>query len=172
MNTYEEINDCVRLAQTGDVAALGTLIESISPLIKSKCKHYFGFVSEDNYQNGVLKSIELILSYDFERNTRFLGYMKYMLSCYFWDLKKEELKHLQREICKEQESEIAYEEDYSSLEVKEVLSVLNHKELEVITSCIIEGNTLVKTSKDLNISYNWTKQLKKSGLLKIKKIFT
>ncbi len=172
MNTYEKINTLVSSSQKGNKKSLEVLLEILHPLLCSKCKHYFGYVDDDLYQNGVMRTLELIYAFDFDKNTRFLGYMKFMLSCFYWELKKEELKGKEKERLTDAiHEEKEYVEDFEDLEMKEIFSVLNEKELKVIQKHILYGHTLIEVSKSMNISYNWAKQLKYNGLKKLKNFY-
>ena len=68
-NTYYEIEEALIGYKTAELAIykqefLKQLLAYITPLIKKKIKHYFGFIDEDMLQCGYVKSIELIDRYD------------------------------------------------------------------------------------------------------------
>ncbi|OPJ55302.1 sigma-70 family RNA polymerase sigma factor [Alkalithermobacter paradoxus] len=172
MCTYEEINNLVKLSNKGCKTSLESLITTLKPLIISKCKHYFGYVNEDLYSDGILRSIELIKNFDFEKNTKFLGYMEYMLSCFYWDKKRKLLKESENEMLIDDSIEHSYEEDYSFIDIEECLSMLNDKERYIITQHILNGDTLVNISKNLNISYKYTKSLKSKAIKKLNIFFS
>ncbi|WP_099190143.1 sigma-70 family RNA polymerase sigma factor [Tepidibacter mesophilus] len=173
MNAYEEINELVKMSQQGDTDSLEKLLDILKPLLISKCKHYFGYISEDLYQNGVIKSIELINSFDFKKNTKFLGYMKFMISCFYWDQKKDELnsKEVSVDFNGNQIKEV-YVEDFSSIETIEALSILNATEIKVIEKNLIQGHTLLEISKDMDISYSWVKRVKSQAVKKLEKYYS
>lgn len=60
-NTYDEINKALLGYKTSENPKLKQeflkdLLTYITPLIKKKIKHYFGFVSEDMLQCGYVKA--------------------------------------------------------------------------------------------------------------------
>ena len=172
MNTYEEINELVRMSQEGDKDSLEKLLDILNPLLISKCKHYFGYISEDLYQNGVIKSIELINNFDFKKNTKFLGYMKFMISCFYWDQKKDELNSKEVSVdFNDNQSKEVYVEDFSNIETLEALSILNATELKVIDKNLIQGHTLSEIAKQMDISCSWVKQVKAKAVKKLVKYY-
>ncbi len=66
----------------------GTLIQMLEPLVKNRCRHYFGVCDEDMLQLGNIRLVELIRAFDHTRcDNRFVGYADRMISCYYWNLK-------------------------------------------------------------------------------------
>jgi RNA polymerase sporulation-specific sigma factor len=173
LNTYEEINELVKMSQRGDNDSLEKLLDMLKPLLISKCKHYFGYINEDLYQNGVIKSIELISNFDFKKNTKFLGYMKFMISCFYWDQKKDELKSKEISIdFDDNQSKEIYTEDFSNIETIEALSILNNTEIKVVEKNLIQGHSLLEIAKEMNISYSWVKRVKSQAIKKLQKYYS
>lgn len=161
----------------GDHEAAGEIITRIEPMIMKRCKHYFGYVDEDLMQQGRMRCIILIQRYD--RNfvgVKFLGYLNRMLSCYFWDLKKLDLKKERFEQYygeNEQKRlyEIKYDEaGYDEVELESLISCLNEKERYVVRANILIGKKLIDTAKELGISYEYSKDIKKSALKKLRNV--
>ncbi|CAH2215058.1 sigma-70 family RNA polymerase sigma factor [Tepidibacter aestuarii] len=173
MNAYEEINELVKKSQNGDKDSLEKLLDTLKPLLISKCKHYFGYINEDLYQNGVIKSIELIQNFDFKKNTKFLGYMKFMISCFYWDQKKDELNSKEVSVnFDDNQSKDVYIEDFSNIETIEALSILNATEIKIVEKNLIQGHTLLEISKEMGISYSWVKRVKSQSVKKLEKYYS
>ncbi|KXZ40561.1 RNA polymerase sporulation-specific sigma factor [Alkalithermobacter thermoalcaliphilus JW-YL-7 = DSM 7308] len=172
MKNYERINNLVVSCQNGCKKSLESLIDALSPLIKAKCKHYFGYVDEDLYSDGILRLIELINDFDFEKNTRFLGYIEYMISCFYWDKKRRQLKESSKEIIVDEYIEHIYEEDFSIIDIQDIFSILSDKEKYIIIENVLNKDTLVNISKDLNISYKYAKLLKSRAIRKLHTLFS
>lgn len=174
---YLCIEDLLRKYRDGDSESLVILLEKLEPLIISKCRHYFGTINEDLFQSGRLCCIESIQKFDFSfENIKFLGYQKIQLDYYFRDLKRSQIKHDSHEYLLSSEgdglieSNIYEEEGYSIVEIKSALSILADKERYIVEHNIMQGETLKKIATDLGISYDYSKEIKKKALLKLRKL--
>lgn len=173
---YLIFNELIAKYQDGEEEALGEIIRRVEPLIAKRCRYYFGYADEDLMQDGRMRCIVLIRRYD--RNfigVKFLGYLNRMLSCYFWDLKKAELKKAKYEYQIADEgsrsmNNMAYEENgYAEVELLDLIEGLGEKEKYVVRENILSGKKLIDTARELGISYEYSKDIKKSALAKLRK---
>ena len=131
---YAVVEMLMAKAKCGDNDAMAELIERMEPLIITCCRRYFGYMDEDLMQMGRMKCIMLIREFDVDRDIRFLGYMKSMLSYYFWDIKKKDIRLTENETSMTQENE-NYVQDrpviemgYGWIEIEDLLNGLTEKE--------------------------------------------
>lgn len=174
-----EIIERLRIgAKYGDKESMEELIKRIEPLIISSCKHYFGYIDEDLFQQGILKFIMLLHEFDAKRGVKFLGYIKKMLNCYFWDLKKENLKLVENEVSITQENEryindrCFAESGYAEVEIDDLLNALTEKERYIIIRNVMEKRKLVDIAREMGINYDYAKTIKKSALSKLIEIIS
>ena len=172
---YLCIEDLLRKYRDGDSESLVILLEKLEPLIISKCRHYFGTINEDLFQSGRLCCIESIQKFDLSfENVKFLGYQKIKLDYYFRDLKRSQIKHDSHECLLNSEGNnliegSTYEEEgYSIVELESVLDILGDKERYIVEHNIMQGETLKETSINLGISYDYSKELKKRAIQKLR----
>ena len=85
---YEMIEQLAVKASKGCSHSESELLELFTPLLISKCKFYFGKYDEDLIQDGKVRLIELIRLFDPERGSHFCGYVKYMISTFYWNAKR------------------------------------------------------------------------------------
>lgn len=144
------------------------LLLYITPLIKKKIRHYFGKVDEDLLQCGYAKAIELTDAFDLGRDIRYIGYMQRMMGCYFYDMRK---KHSAYDaVTSFDESYISPENDngYEEMECSDLLSCLNDSQRYIVIQNIMYQRKLKEIAAELDISYAYSKELKRSALKKLK----
>ena len=173
INTYYEIEEALIGYKTAERAIykqefLKQLLAYITPLIKKKIKHYFGFIDEDMLQCGYVKSIELIDRYDMYRGVLFMGYMKRMLSCYYFDEKRKQVKVGDIVEFDETYIEADQEMGYMMIELDDLLKCLSIKEKYLVENHIMNKQILKQTAIDLDISYVYAKELKRNALKKLR----
>lgn len=175
-NSYDEIDACLALAKAGDMDKMGELIGMLEPLIKKQVRYYFGTADEDFVQMGRIRAFELIGRFDPAfTDVKFLGYMKRFLGCFFWDLKKQELKtaDLMNGFVDMQElAEIATydEEGFLSIETEDLLRHLSADERYVIEANVIYRVSLTEIAREMGLSRDQVRYLKKKGLDSLRRI--
>jgi hypothetical protein len=165
-NTYEDIEQALigykEATATWDKQEyLRQLLAYITPLIKKKIRHYFGYVDEDLLQLGYVRTIELIDNYEMERNILFMGYMKRMLGCYYYDEKRKEAKAEDLVEYDETFMELDYESGYFDIELEDLLKGLSYKERYVVERHIMEKSLLKKCSSGTRSFLCLCKRIKK-----------
>ena len=172
--SYLMVENLVVKAKLGDNDAMAELIENLEPLIITSCRRYFGYIDEDLMQQGRLRCIILVRSFDLLREIRFLGYMKTLLGCYFWDLKKEHIKLVENEMPMTNDSEdyingrSFLDLAYADVEIYDLLLVLTKKERYIILKNVVGQEMLANVARDMGISYSYAKDLKNRALLKLR----
>ncbi|MDO5061737.1 MAG: sigma-70 family RNA polymerase sigma factor [Peptostreptococcaceae bacterium] len=172
-NSYEAVDALLHLAKNGDSKAEGELILMLEPLIVKYCRHYFGYASEDLVQQGRIRALELIRRFDPEKaEIRFLGYMTKFVTCFYWDLKKAELRKSQS-ISYYSEDELdraSYDEKgFLQIEVDDLLRPLDQEQRYILTQNVMYGMPLGKIGEQLSLSTDQVKYLKKKALGHLRK---
>lgn len=172
-NTYDEIEEALIGYKMAELAPykeefLRQLLGYITPLIKKKIKHYFGYIDDDMLQCGYVKAIELIDRYDMDRGVLFMGYMKRMLGCYFFDEKRKQLRLGDSVEFDETYIEWAQDIGYAMVEIEDLLKCLSYKEKYLVENHIMDRQILKQTAVDLDISYVYAKELKRNALKKLR----
>ncbi len=172
-NTYEDIEQALigykEATATWDKQEyLRQLLAYITPLIKKKIRHYFGYVDEDLLQLGYVRTIELIDNYEMERNILFMGYMKRMLGCYYYDEKRKQVKAGDLVEYDETFMELDYESGYFDIELEDLLKGLSYKERYVVERHIMEKSLLKNVAQELDLSYVYAKELKRNAIKKLR----
>lgn len=177
MTIYETIDKKLeRLEDTKCTAErkeiLSFLLQQVEPLIRSLCRHYFGTLEEDRLQNGRLRSLELILGYDRHYpGVKFFGYMKRMLQCYFWQMKRSDLKESALLLTCDEMSFYSFEShEYHNVWIDDLLGRLTEKEEYLVREHVLKGKTLKQSGEELHISYSYAKELKRKSLQKLRKM--
>lgn len=152
---------------------LNCLLLYLTPLICKKVRHYFGITDEegrrDLVHDGYIRAIELIDAFDRERGIRFLGYMKRMLGCFYFDKRKAAAKFENR--CSFQEDYMEPQEDVRlcNVEIRDLFRVLSEKEERLIIENVLGGKKLIRVSEEMGISYIYAKEVKRKALRKLRK---
>lgn len=173
-NSYRTIDDALTLAKKGSDEAEGMLIEMLEPLMVKKCRHYFGYVNEDLLQQGRIRTLELIRRFDpSKKEIRFLGYIERFLNCFFWDLKRTELKAKTRSVFlfadEESPESISYDEPgFESIEMRDLLESLDKTQRYIIMQNVMYGATLERIGTTLKLPRDRVKYLKKKALMTLR----
>ncbi|MGL5439578.1 MAG: sigma-70 family RNA polymerase sigma factor [Filifactoraceae bacterium] len=140
---------------------LQQLLFIIRPLIIASCKHYYGITTEDLIQDGYEKAIKLIYNYDVTlTEVKFLGYMKRMLMCYYWDKKRAELKNTYKEVSDDNLEERGYKEQgFDKVELKDILGILSERERQIVVLVYIKGYRQKSVANDLGLSLAYVKEV-------------
>ncbi|MGB5822672.1 MAG: sigma-70 family RNA polymerase sigma factor [Proteocatella sp.] len=180
-NEYQVFEELLRCYRNGDSDAAGEIILKVDPMIKKRCRHYFGFENEDLMQEGRLRCFELIVAYNMDFvDVRFLGYLKQMLSYFFGDLKKRQKNILDNEFLSTYgdaaDCELSLIEDeraaltYTAIELEEIMSILDDSERDIIMENIMHGKKLVEVSWEKNLNYEKARIIKRRALEKLKEM--
>lgn len=155
---------------------LDCLLLYLTPLLCKKIRYYFGVMREeerkDLLHDGYIRTIELIEAFDMERGIRFLGYMKRMLGCFYFDKRKAEVKTAVRYGFEEGYMEASEDVELLNVEIRDWLKVLSEREERLIVENVIVGRKLITVSKEMGISYMYAKELKRKALKKLRAGFT
>lgn len=151
---------------------LGELLIMIRPLIAACCKHYYGLAEEDQIQDGYERAIKLINAYDPSlTNIKFLGYMKRMMMCYYWEIKRGELRNPSLEVSEGQLPEEGYEEQgYKKIELTDLLNILSPREKEIVSRVYLQGHKQKSVAQDLGVSLAYIKEALYKARKKMRKI--
>lgn len=166
---YARLDALREAAQLGDRESMGMLITELEPLIKRQLRHYFGRLDEDYLQMGRLRAMELIERFNpAYTKVRFLGYMARFMGCFYWDLKKAELRRAQEEslnASEELQREIPYREDgFLRVEIDDLLKRMPQQESYVLRHHIMQGKTLEAVARELSLTRDQVRYLKAKGL--------
>lgn len=174
---YEKINYYLEKIKNGNSYFENDLIVELEPLIKKKCKYYFGYLDEDLLQMGRMKLLILIRSFDFEKTEiKFLGYIEKFISYYYLDLKRGEVKKSDREFSTDftnlSENDVLYnEKGFANIHIEDTLAKLPEKEKMIIEKNVIHQEKIETVANDMNLSKEQVKYLKKKALNRLKKYF-
>ncbi len=173
-NSYDEIDELLHRAKNGDLSAEGELIEKFEPLIIKRCRYYFGKVDDDLLQIGRIKLLELIRQFDSSKTeVKFSGYLSKFLGYFYWDMKKSEMKHQDKEIIsthdKDLPPEASYEDSgFERVEIEDLLDSLDEKQRFIIVNHVMLGATISNVGKKLNLTNEQVKYLKKKALWQLR----
>lgn len=177
LEAYKEIDALLARAQAGDSEAMGDLILRLDPLIKKQARHYFGKADEDLLQMGRLRAFELIQAFDPDfTEVRFLGYMSRFLGCYFWDLKKYEIRRASLSPVDADDEELArkaiYEDEgFLEVELEDLLQGLTAQEACVVRLNILMNNSLQEVAEMMDLSRDQVRYLKKKALDRLRALY-
>lgn len=173
---YNRIEKLAKKASNGCTDSEAELVELFTPLLISKCKFYFGKYDEDLIQDGKVRLIELIRLFDPEKGSHFCGYIKYMISTFYWNSKRHILA------LGDVEGMCGSEDDYSQSAVSSFKGIeyaeLNmlvdalpklHKKLIVLV--FYNDLTVLQASKELEISYSYALRIKAEAVRMLRKSY-
>lgn len=174
-NDIAEIENAIKNLHINQTEMEELLILKLEPLIRKKCRYYFGYCDEDYLQMGRIKLLELIRNFDPNREgVLFLGYVSRFISCYFWDLKKKDMLQKERynlvDMNEVIEKQVSYEESaFADMLLKDSLHSLTPNEKMVIEKNVMQNLSLKKLSEEMGKSHEQLKYLKKKAIEKLKK---
>lgn len=170
-----EIENALKNLHSGQSEMEELLIIKLEPLIRKKCRYYFGYCDEDYLQMGRIKLLELIRNFDPNKEgVLFLGYISRFISCYFWDLKKKDLLEKERynlvDINDVVEKQLSYDDNaFSEMLLQDSLNSLSPSERMVIEKNVMQNLSLRELAKKMGKSHEQLKYLKKKAIQKLKK---
>lgn len=175
--------ELVRKAKSGDLKSKEEIINRLQPLLVSSIRRYYYNKNEleDLMQEGNLKILESINTYDENKGVYFLGYIKTMLKYMYLDKHKERYHISLNEKRADGETEILdllVSQDMDILETlasKEEIEGLNNnlknltaRQGEIIRFFYIENMNMHEISEILNISYRTVVNTKTMALKKLR----
>lgn len=172
LSNFKEILERVDAINSSKSESYEELLTLLKPILLSKIRRFFGYTNpamDDLIQEGYVKSICLIKNFDPKRNTIFLGYFNRMISWFYFDLKKDIQAKLDSELYT---MDGVYEPTYNDssfndVELDEILSVLSPRDKDFIIAHIFHDKPLKQVAVEFNLSYSYSKELKKKILLKL-----
>ncbi len=175
-NQYSKIEELAVKASKGCKQSESRLVELFTPLLISKCRFYFGKYDEDLIQDGKIRLIELTRAFDPEKGSHFCGYIKYMISTFYWNTKRHALA------LGALEGMCGSEDDYSHSAVSSFKGIeyadLNmlvdslprlHKKL--VNLVFYNDLTVLQASKELEISYSYALRIKAEAVRTLRKSY-
>lgn len=164
-----EAQRLAELACGGCKDSIYELVERFTPLLKGKCRQYFGVVDEDLLQDGVVRLLELIRDFEPQRGANFCGYAKYMISTFYWNLKRkrmlEESMRAEADVSDEHsERSGACDDEIAGVETRMALETLPEAQRDVIELIYLQGMSTGETAKRMGISYSYASKLSRRAL--------
>jgi len=149
------------------------LIERFTPLLRGKCRQYFGVVDEDLLQDGIVRLLELIRDFEPQRGANFCGYAKYMISTFYWNLKRkrmaEESRHAETDVSDEHSGCLGTcDDEIAGVETRMALETLPAAQRDVIELIYMQGLSTDETAKRLGISYSYASKLSRRALTSLR----
>lgn len=175
--------ELVRQAKSGDKAAKEEIIKRLQPLLVSSIKRYYFNKNEleDLMQEGNLKILEAINSYDQERGVYFLGYIKTQLKYMYLDKHKQRRHTSLNEKAgngKDEIVDLLIDEDQAALdamvseeaigEMRQALKKLTKRQREISILFYIEKLSMADIADKLGVSYRTVVNTKKTALDKLR----
>lgn len=186
MIKYEEFDDNLELALSGDEDAKKKLVGYLQPLIKASIKRYCPIYEEfeDLYSDGVIIVLECLETFDGKRS--FLKYVKSYLKFYYFETFRYLKKHqCVNPVVKNDESEkdeiinlieddFILEDDFLEREQLNILSsalgLLTDRQREILNLYYFENLSLSEISEYLGIS-RWTVvNLKRNAISNLRRL--
>ena len=174
----------VERAKAGDGEMLEEIIRKLQPLLISSIRRYYNKPKEyeDLMQDGNLKIIESINSFDGEKGVHFLGYIKLNIKYLYLDKHKEKIHQSLNQQLDDGETEmidLLVEEEVDFLEsiirdenriiIKEALALLTPRQREVIQLYYVKNMNMLEIAEELGISYRTVVNTKTKALEKMTK---
>ncbi|HZJ99799.1 MAG TPA: sigma-70 family RNA polymerase sigma factor [Tissierellaceae bacterium] len=176
--------ELVKRAREGDMDAKEEIINKLQPLLVSSIRRYYFNKNEfeDLMQEGNLKILESIYSYDEDKGVFFLGYIKTMLKYMYLDKHKIKIYSSLNEKTLEGDGEIIdllLSDDEDILEdivlredvekLREKLGVLTNRQRKIVLFFYIEKISISKIADRLGISYRTVVNTKTRAIEKLRK---
>lgn len=164
----------IRQESYNEELALEEILYQLRPMLIKRCRHYFGYITEDLLQSGYLELMERMAVYDENRtDIPVLGYLNRMISCHYFSMKRKQSRDkdrffvLEKEIL-EQLCDTNIDSAAPYCDLDELLCVLNPMERRLIVDHILMKKSLKSICISMEISYSYAKKLKSNSLLKLK----
>jgi len=187
-NTFEAFNACLEKAIEKEADAMNEIMVMLTPLIKHSIHQYFlaGMDEEDLLQEGYLTVTQCLSEFDPKKGVPFLGFIKSRLRFLYMDMgrktNKEQCDSLNQTVNNLKEpvelidllpdpeasidGELLHAEDLYWLH--EALSVLSHREHQIIRLSFYEKKCLEDIARELGLTYRTVVNTKANGLNKLR----
>jgi len=173
----------VEKAKVGDSCAVAEIIEELQPLIKASIRRYYNKVNEyeDLLQDGNIKILESIHSYEKSKGVHFLGYIKMNLKFLYLDKHKIKIHDSLNRTIGDSETEVidllvsqdlnildqVIERDISG-SLGQSLANLPERQKQVIFLYYFEKMSIQEIGEKLGISYRTVVNTKTNGIKNMK----
>ncbi len=156
---------------------LEDIIICLKPLLIKSSKHFFGYIDEDLIQEGNLHLIKLINKFDQSRNDNFIGYAKYMINAFYFDLKRKDTLNKKRNVYLDNNKKldnlnsktIEFEDSINNnLNLFELSKSLDENEKIIFKYHLLNNYKLKEIEKFKNIKYRKLLYTKKKLVDKLK----
>lgn len=178
-----EIEGLVKSAKKNNREAQGELVLRLRPLIISSIKkYYYGSLDfEDLLQEGNLKILDSLKSFEEERGVHFLGYIKLQIKYHYLELSRIKtealtLNNLTKEgsemidilVDESQDTEAMIINNEAFEGLKKALGNLTPKQIQIIDYVYLKGYKMTKVSKLLGLHYQTIVALKNRAIKNLK----
>lgn len=177
-------DNLVGRAKDGDLDAVGEIIEKLQPLVKASIKRYYNKINEyeDLLQDGNIKILESINSYEKSKGVHFLGYMKMNLKFLYLDKHKIKIHDSLNKTIGDSETEeidLLVSQDLNILDqvierdingaLGKSLGNLSERQKQVILLYYFEKLSIQEIAERLGISYRTVVNTKTNAIKNMKK---
>lgn len=136
---YEEFDDNLQLALTGDEDAKQRILDNLKPLIKSSIRRYCPIYEEyeDLYSDGIIVVLECLETFDRKRS--FLKYVKSYLKYFYFETFRYLKKYQSVDISKSRDCEDDLDGDFLSQISDDYIledEFIKKENLEILTTAI------------------------------------
>lgn len=161
-------DELVEKAKAGDNNAVAEIIEKLQPLVKGSIRRYYNKINEyeDLLQDGNIKILESIHSYEKSQGVHFLGYIKMNLKFLYLDKHKIKLHDSLNQTTVDGETEqidLLVSEDLNLLDqviemetkvkLEQVLEGLSERQKQVVILYYFQKLKISEIADKLGISY-------------------
>jgi len=185
--TVEEFSNVVDGIYKGDVDKKEKLLDMIEPLIISSIKRYYygDELMEDMIQEGKIRVLECLDTFDSEKGVYFLGYVKAQLRYLYLNLNKAKefeislnstldlgdgsVELIDSLIDETVDVEGDLIKKYINKNLKDTLDILTDRESQVIYLYYFKNIGMKDIAKELGLAYRTVVNTKTNGLEKMRK---
>lgn len=172
-------DELVQKAKNGDSHAVDEIMERLQPLVKASIRRYYNKINEydDLLQDGNIKILESIYSYEEDKGIYFLGYIKMNLKFLYLDKHKIKIHDSLNQTSVDGETEqidLLVSQDLNILdqiiekdlgkELKQSLKKLPERQRQVVFLYYFEKMSIQEIGEKLGISYRTVVNTKANGL--------
>lgn len=172
-------DDLVEKAKDGDRSAVAEIIEKLQPLVKASIRRYYNKINEyeDLLQDGNIKILESIHSYEKSQGVHFLGYIKMNLKFLYLDKHKIKIHDSLNKTIGDSEIEeidLLPSQDLNILDgviekeisetLGQLLGNLPERQKQVILLYYFEKMSIKEIGEKLGISYRTVVNTKTNGI--------
>ena len=172
-------NELIDRAKNDDILAANEIVEKLQPLVKTSIRRYYNKINEyeDLLQDGNLKILESISSFEKDKGVHFLGYIKMNLKFLYLDKHKIKIHaSLNKNIgdSETEEIDLLVSDDLNiedkiikkemSTKLGQALEKLPKRQKEVIILYYFEKMSIQEIGEKLGISYRTVVNTKVNGI--------